>query len=164
MHRYYKSAASENTALASISDIVCVSKKSLRVRKTPLLPLLTTSITLKCTKMHFNVDERVRSERNKTPLLHSLATAIALRRLVGGFGKHRTCVYYRSHNFTSYLPECKLSLPHEREERQADPKRPDRVGLQVVVQRGEVEAFWLLRRCLLCDAEDSVWFSSPVLR
>ena len=72
-----KSAGSRSTALAFINDIACVSKKSRRVRKIPLLHLLRRSIAPKCTRMPWNGDERVRSERDKTPLLHLLAISLA---------------------------------------------------------------------------------------
>ena len=76
-----KSAGSRNTALAFIKDITCVSKKGRRVRKVPLLHLLRRSIAPKCTRMPWNGDERVRSERDKTPLLHVLAISIALTKI-----------------------------------------------------------------------------------
>ena len=76
-----KSAGSRNTALAFINDITCVSKKSRRVREIPLLHLLRRSIAAKCTRMPWNGDERVRSERNKTPLLHFLAISIAFQKI-----------------------------------------------------------------------------------
>ena len=71
----------ENTALAFISDIACVSKKSRRVGKIPLLHLLRRSIAPKCIRMPWKGDERVRSERDKTPLLHFLAISIALTKI-----------------------------------------------------------------------------------
>ena len=76
-----KSAGSRNTALAFINDVACVSKKSRRVRKIPLLHLLRRSIAPKCIRMPWNGDERVRSERDKTPLLHFLAISIALTKI-----------------------------------------------------------------------------------
>ena len=76
-----KSAGSRNTALAFINDINCVSKKSRRVQKIPLLHLLRRSIAPKCTRMPWNGDERVRSERDKTPLLHFSAISIAFQKI-----------------------------------------------------------------------------------
>ena len=76
-----KSAGSRNTALAFINDVACVWKKSRRVRKIPLWHLLRRSIAPKCTRMPWNGDERVRSERDKTPLLHFLAISIALTKI-----------------------------------------------------------------------------------
>ena len=43
--------------------------------------LLKRSIAPKCSRMPWNGDERVRSERDKTPLVHFLAISIALQKI-----------------------------------------------------------------------------------
>ena len=46
--------ATGGTALASINDIICISKKGRRVERIPLLHLLRRSIAPKCTRMPWN--------------------------------------------------------------------------------------------------------------